>query len=186
MTIKGIHSTLKVARPRFSIKAITNCCQIAMIACLPLMAQVTRAHSESALAFGFDNDGKSWYGSAYNHQTKAEAREAAMQRCVQQGPQCEVVLEAANACVALAGGDDSNASGRSRAATEADAQSEALRICVQYNKGNSCSIRESYCDTVSEAPTQRQRKSHSSAPRNAGKRQRLLRQPLKGVSLPQW
>ncbi len=154
MRLDSICSFLNIAPTRFSLKAVASYCQIAILACLPLVTQITPAHSESALAFGYDSNNRAWFGSAYNHKKKEEARRAAMERCVQQGPQCEVVLEAANACVALAIGDDSNASGRAKAATEAQAQGEALQICVEYNKGNSCSIRESFCDVVSEEAVQ--------------------------------
>jgi hypothetical protein len=64
----------------------------------------TSANAEGALAAGRDARGNHWFGVSYNKSSIQEARNGAMQTCLQKGPNCSVAATFRNRCFAIAYG----------------------------------------------------------------------------------
>jgi len=111
--------------------------------------QPTESLSEASFAFGQYGDGGWASGTAYNRTTQSEAQSAAMNTCNQNGYNCSLRRSFRNTRFALAVHDNGNAWGFSTNNDMASARREALLTCVKG--AATCSIREAFCDNVSEA-----------------------------------
>ena len=110
--------------------------------------QPSESFSEAAYAFGQWGNGGWAYGSAYNHRTQSEARIAAMNTCNQRGYNCAIRDNFRKMCFAIAVQDNNNGWGTGYGDPDV-ANRQALLSCTKM--GLSCSIREEFCDSVSEA-----------------------------------
>ena len=113
--------------------------------------QPSESFSEAAYAFGQWGNGGWAYGSAYNHRTQSEAQIAAMNTCNQRGYNCAIRDNFRKMCFAIAVQDNNNGWGTGYGDPDV-ANRQALLSCAKM--GLSCSIREEFCDSVSEAEVQ--------------------------------
>jgi hypothetical protein len=107
------------------------------------------ALAAGAFAFG-QGDTHGWAsGSAYNYKTPSEAQEAAMTRCrsrKEAGSYCKIITTINGRCFAIAVQESGNGYGWNMAATVPEAEKLAMDHCTGY--GKSCSVHDSFCDTV--------------------------------------
>jgi hypothetical protein len=109
--------------------------------------QPSKSFSEAAFAVGEWNG--TWAsGSAYNYRTQSEAQAAAMNSCNQRGYNCSIRATFRKACFALASQDGGNGWQTGIHTDPYAANRYALLTCGKW--GLSCTIREEYCDNVSE------------------------------------
>jgi Domain of unknown function (DUF4189) len=111
--------------------------------------QPSKSFSEAAFAFGQWGNGGWAYGSAYNHRTQSEAQIAAMNTCNQRGYDCAIRGSFRKTCFAIAVQDSNSGFGTATHGDPDVANRQALVGCARM--GLSCSIREEFCDNVSEA-----------------------------------
>jgi hypothetical protein len=111
--------------------------------------QPSKSFSEAAFAFGQWGNGGWAFGSIYNQRTQSEAQIAAMKACNQRGYNCAIRGNFRKTCFALAVQDTNNGWHTGVHDSPAVANQQALTGCTRM--GLSCTIRESFCDTVSEA-----------------------------------
>jgi Domain of unknown function (DUF4189) len=109
----------------------------------------TNSLSEAAYAFGQWGNGAWAYGSGYNYQTQSEAQASAMNLCNQRGYNCAVRGSFRKMCFAIAVQDNNNGFHAAQHYDPNVANRQALIGCARM--GQSCSIREEFCDSVSEA-----------------------------------
>ena len=121
---------------------------LAFAAQVALYASSFEGHAEGAFALG-ESGSTNWVGWSGNHQTKAEARSAAMRDCLSRGPHCEIKFMITNTCFAIARvvGDSRHSSAVTRP-TERQAQADALSQCFSRT-GRPCQA-QSFCDTIDE------------------------------------
>jgi hypothetical protein len=111
--------------------------------------QPSKTLSEAAFAVGEWGNGAWASGSAYNYRTQSEAAAAAMNSCNQRGYNCSIRTTFRKACFALAS-QDGGSGWQTGIHTDPDvANRYALVTCAKW--GLQCTIREEYCDNVSEA-----------------------------------
>lgn len=105
------------------------------------------AHAEAAFASG-KSVGRTWWGVAVNHHTRAEADAAALQQCAIRGPGCEINLRFAKSCYAVAVQINGPGFYVGIRPTLADSQTGAVQLCnARYS---ACRLDTFACDNVSE------------------------------------
>jgi hypothetical protein len=112
------------------------------------------AIAAGALAFGQNFGTHAWSsGYAFNYATPAEAQKSAMAHCRSRpaaGSYCKVIATINGRCLAIAVQDGGNGYGWNTASSIPQAQKLAMGSCEVY--GKSCSVRDSFCDTISSSP----------------------------------
>jgi hypothetical protein len=108
------------------------------------------AFAAAAFAFGQKPGPSGWSsGSAYNHKTPDDAQSTALSRCHSRreaGSYCKVITTFNGKCFAIAVQDSGNGYGWNTAETKPEAERLAMNRCGGY--GKSCTISESFCDTI--------------------------------------
>jgi hypothetical protein len=111
--------------------------------------QPSNTLSEAAFAVGEWGNGAWASGSAYNYRTQSEAAAAAMNACNQRAYNCSIRTTFRKACFALASQDGGSAWQTGIHINPDAANRYALVTCAKW--GLQCTIREEFCDNVSEA-----------------------------------
>ena len=120
---------------------------------MPQIAGADGASAAGAFAFGQKPSPTGWSsGSAYNHKTPEDAQSAALSRCrsrEEAGSYCKIIATINGRCFAIAVQEQSNGYGWNMAESRPEAERLAMNRCSAY--GKSCTIRESFCDTINSS-----------------------------------
>lgn len=114
--------------------------------------QPTPSLAEAAYAFGQGEFGAwvSGYGNNYTSQNAAQI--AAMEKCINRGIVCSIIANFRKTCFAIAVQDLGNGWAVRYGADIPTASRSALQGCASM--GMSCSVRDTFCDSVSEQELQ--------------------------------
>jgi serine/threonine-protein kinase len=85
-------------------------------------------------------------GWSYDFRSRGEAENAALRECSKGASDCTVPLWFCNACGAIATTPDLGY-GTGWAVTRAEAERNAINVCLQYNPGKRCSVQRWVCTT---------------------------------------
>jgi hypothetical protein len=106
------------------------------------------ATADAAFAYGRDQTGRAWFGSSLNELSESAAAQAAISRCSQKGPGCQLIRTFRLGCFAFSA-SSSGAAGFGGGTNKARAESNSMSQCVSHSSvSQSCQIQHSFCDFV--------------------------------------
>jgi hypothetical protein len=130
--------------------------------------------AEGAFALGQRPDGAYWWGIAANRQTLQEARAAALQGCLQRGPNCSITTTFRMGCFALAAPIQGRGFTWATRKTQSEAEQFVLSECQSH--GLACQLKGSSCDSIDEAAQAAQRRQAEYLAAEQARQQRLAEQ----------
>jgi multidrug efflux pump subunit AcrA (membrane-fusion protein) len=132
--------------------------------------QAERCNAEAAFALGQGSNGAYWWAVAANRQTLPEARAAALQSCLQRGPNCSIATTFRMGCFAIAAPIQGAGFTWATRKTQSEAQQFVLTECQSH--GRVCQIKGSSCDAIDEAALAAQRRQAENQAAEQARQQR--------------